>query len=155
MARNDMARNEIARYEAFGIRAVDDTPPRERRGWRDVALEAALLVPNVVKLLVRLMRDPRVPIRQKVLVAAVLGYVVSPIDLIPDFVVGFGKLDDILVVSIAIDHLMSGSERAIVEEHWDGSIDALDLVRSVCGWGAEIVPGISNISPRRAANGRD
>jgi len=111
-----------------------------------VAIEAALLIPNVVKLLVRLMRDPRVPIRRKVLVATVLGYVVSPIDLIPDFFIGFGKLDDILIVSIAIDHLMSGPERGIVEEHWDGSIDALDLVRSVCGWGAEVVPSMRKVA---------
>jgi len=138
----------VDKPEDMSIRAVDDSIPVDRRGWREVALETTLLIPNLVKLLVRLMRDPRVPIRRKVLVAAVLGYVISPIDLIPDFIVGFGKLDDIVVLSIAIDHLMSGSDQGIIEEHWDGSVDALDLIRSVFRWGAEVVPGVGKLLPR-------
>ncbi|GMQ94868.1 MAG: hypothetical protein BMS9Abin12_2382 [Acidimicrobiia bacterium] len=138
----------MSKPEDMSIRAVDDSIPTDRRGWREVALETTLLIPNLLKLLVRLMRDPRVPIRRKVLVAAVLGYVISPIDLIPDFIVGFGKLDDIVVLSVAIDHLMSGSDQGIVEEHWDGSVDALDLVRSVFRWGAEVVPGVGKVLPR-------
>jgi len=67
--------------------------------------------------------------------------VISPIDLIPDFIVGFGKLDDIILLSLAIDYLMTGFDQSIVEEHWDGSIDALDLIRSLFRWGAEVVPG--------------
>ena len=101
------------------------------RAWNEVALEAALLLPNLLKLLTRLMRDPRVPIRRKVFIGAVMAYVVSPIDLIPDFVVGLGRLDDIILVSLAVDHLMNGSEEALVLKHWDGTIDALDLVRSI------------------------
>ncbi len=130
------------------IRGIDDSVPADPRGWREVALDAALLIPNLVKLLVRLLRDPRVPIRRKFLVGAVLVYVVSPIDLIPDFVVGLGKLDDIVVLSVAIDHLMAGADQAIIEEHWDGSIDSLDLVRSVFRWSAEVVPGVDRVLPK-------
>jgi uncharacterized membrane protein YkvA (DUF1232 family) len=119
---------------------VDRSLPVPARAWNEVALEAALLLPNLLKLLTRLMRDPRVPIRKKAFIGAVMAYVVSPIDLIPDFVVGLGKLDDIILVSLAVDHLMNGSEEAIVLEHWDGTIDALDLVRSIFAWGAEIIP---------------
>jgi uncharacterized membrane protein YkvA (DUF1232 family) len=120
--------------------AVDRSLPVPPRAWNEVALEAALLLPNLLKLLTRLMRDPRVPIRKKAFIGAVMAYVVSPIDLIPDFVVGLGRLDDIILVSLAVDHLMNGSEEAIVLEHWDGTIDALDLVRSIFAWGAEIIP---------------
>lgn len=123
---------------------VDDSIPMDRRGWQEMALETALLIPNLIKLLIRLLRDPRVPFRRKVFVAAVLLYVVSPIDLIPDFIVGFGKLDDIILLSVAIDHLMTGADQMIIEELWDGSIDALDLVRSVFRWGAEVIPGARN-----------
>jgi uncharacterized membrane protein YkvA (DUF1232 family) len=120
--------------------AIDRSLPVRARAWNEVALEAALLLPNLLKLLTRLLRDPRVPIRRKVFIGAVMAYVVSPIDLIPDFVVGLGRLDDIILVSLAVDHLMNGSEEAIVLEHWDGTIDALDLVRSIFAWGAEIIP---------------
>ena len=102
-----------------------------------------------MKLLARLMTDRRISTRHKVLVGAVAAYVVAPIDLIPDFVIGIGHLDDVVLVSLAIDHLLSGTDEAIVREHWDGSRDALDLVRSVFAWGAEIVPSVfSKMLPR-------
>ena len=116
--------------------------PPPARTWNEVALEAALLLPNVMKLLARLMADRRISTRRKVLIGAVAAYVVAPVDLIPDFVVGIGHLDDVVLVSLAVDHLLSGTDEAIVREHWDGSRDALDLVRSVFAWGAEIVPSV-------------
>ena len=130
-------------------RAIDESMPLPARTRQDLALEAVMLLPNVAKLLSRLMGDRRVPIRRKVFIGAVLGYVLSPIDLIPDFVIGIGKLDDIILVSLAIDHLMSGAEEEIVREHWDGSEDGLDLIRSVFAWGAAILPdGVRGFLPR-------
>lgn len=99
-----------------------------------------LLLPNLLKLLNRLFADPRVPLRRKVFLAAVIVYVVSPIDLIPDFFVGIGQLDDILLVSLAVDHLLKGADADVLRQHWDGSDDSLDLVRSVSSWMSEIVP---------------
>lgn len=128
---------------------VDDAVPSPRRTWREMAMEAALLLPNVAKLLARLIADPRVSTRRKVLVGAVLAYIVSPIDLIPDFVIGVGHLDDIVLASLALNHLMEGTDESVILEHWDGSIDGLDLVRSVFAWGADIVPAVfSRMLPR-------
>lgn len=47
-------------------------------------------------------RDPRVPWTAKVVVAAVLAYAFSPIDLIPDFVPVLGLLDDLILVPLGI-----------------------------------------------------
>ncbi len=130
------------------LEAVDSREPIPRRSWNEIGAEVVLLLPNIAKLLSRLMRDPRVPIRRKVFVGSVAAYVASPIDIIPDFVVGVGRLDDIILISLAIDHLMKGADAEIVLEHWDGSIDALDLVRSVFTWAADILPsGIRRFLP--------
>lgn len=126
--------------DAHELSAIDNAVPAERRTWSEVALEAALLLPNLVKLLLRLLADDRVPVRRKVLVGAVAVYVVSPVDLIPDFIIGFGHLDDVILVSLALNHLMEGTSEEVVLEHWDGTLDALDLVRSVVSWGADVVP---------------
>jgi uncharacterized membrane protein YkvA (DUF1232 family) len=120
--------------------AIDDAPPVDARSRQDLVIEAAMLLPNIVKLLNRLLRDRRVPMRRKAFIGAVLVYVVSPVDLIPDFVIGIGRLDDLVLVSLAIDHLMAGAGEDIVRSHWDGSEDGLDLVRSVFAWGAAIIP---------------
>ena len=47
-------------------------------------------------------RDPRTPWYAKVMVAAVVGYAASPIDLIPDFIPVLGQLDDLLLVPLGI-----------------------------------------------------
>ncbi len=131
------------------IVAIDDATPVEARSRQELVIEAAMLLPNVVKLLSRMLRDRRVPMRRKVLIGAVLAYVISPVDLIPDFVVGIGRLDDLVLVSLAIDHLMSGVDEDIVRMHWDGTEDGLDLIRSVFAWGAAIIPdGIRRLLPR-------
>jgi uncharacterized membrane protein YkvA (DUF1232 family) len=122
------------------IAAIDDTMPVARRSRQEVAVEGVMLLPNIVKLLTRLMRDSRVSMRRKAFIGAVLVYVISPIDLIPDFVIGIGRLDDLVLVSLAVDHLMSGTDEEVVREHWDGTEDGLDLVRSAFGWAASIIP---------------
>jgi uncharacterized membrane protein YkvA (DUF1232 family) len=121
--------------------AVDESEPPERRGLSDVAMEGVLLLPNTVKLIGRMVRDPRVSVRQKIPIAAAIGYVVSPIDIIPDSILGFGLLDDVVVVSLALDGLLADTDPDIIREHWDGSIDALDIVISLMRWGATLIPG--------------
>ncbi len=118
-----------------------DTTPVPKRDAREIARETILMIPNTVKLLARIARDPRVSVKRKAFAAAAMIYVVSPIDLIPDFIAGIGQLDDLIVAAIALNHLIGGAGREIVEEHWDGSVDSLDLVLAATEWGAEIVPG--------------
>lgn len=128
---------------------IDDTMPPPPRSRQELAVEAILLLPNTVKLLMRLMRDRRVSMRSKAFIGAVVVYVISPVDLIPDFVIGIGRLDDVVLVSLAIDHLMSGADEAIVREHWDGTEDGLDLIRSAFGWAASIIPdSVRSLFPR-------
>ena len=121
--------------------AVDESEPPERRGLSDVAMEGVLLLPNTVKLIGRMVRDPRVSVRRKIPIAAAIGYVVSPIDIIPDSILGFGLLDDSVVVSLALNGLLADTDPDIIREHWDGSIDALDIVISLMRWGATLIPG--------------
>ena len=89
----------------------------------------ALLLPNMVKLISRLVRDPRVPSRSKATLVFVAGYVVSPIDLIPSFVVGLGQLDDLSLAALALERLLHDVPEDFLLEHWDGDHDILELVR--------------------------
>ena len=57
-----------------------------------------LHLPNFARLYWRLFRDRRVPILPKALLVLVLVYVVSPLDVIPDFIPVIGEIDDVAVV---------------------------------------------------------
>ncbi len=64
-----------------------------------------------------LMRDPRVPWWAKLIAAAVVVYLASPIDLIPDFIPVLGHIDDLLVALIGGALLMRSVPGYVVEEH--------------------------------------
>src|SRR5438552_15969309 len=60
-------------------------------------------LPDILRTIVRLAADPILPTAAKVALAAAALYLVSPIDLIPDFIPGIGMLDDLFVVAIVGD----------------------------------------------------
>lgn len=114
--------------------------PRDHAARQTSLKEYALLAPRLIKLLVRLMRDPRVQPRSKAVLLVTVGYLVSPIDIIPDMVPGVGQLDDLIIVAFALDHLLNRIPEELVKEHWDGDEDVLEVVRHVVEIGAGLVP---------------
>lgn len=108
---------------------------------RKLIQDTVLIVPNIVKLVGRLLADPRVPRRSKIALGAAAAYVASPIDLVPDIIPVVGWADDILFLLLAIDGLITRSGPEIVEEHWDGPVDLLKLIEDVLGLARGIVPG--------------
>ncbi|HET7482734.1 MAG TPA: DUF1232 domain-containing protein [Actinomycetota bacterium] len=103
--------------------------------------EYALLAPRILKLLWRLARDRRVSPRSKAILFVLLGYIVSPVDLIPDFIPGLGQVDDLILVAFALDHMLNRVPEEIVREHWDGDEDVLEIVREVLDITTAFVPG--------------
>jgi uncharacterized membrane protein YkvA (DUF1232 family) len=114
--------------------------PRDHAARQTSLKEYALLAPRLIKLLARLMRDPRVQPRSKAVLLITVAYLMSPIDVIPDMVPGVGQLDDIIIVAFALDHLLNRIPEDLVKEHWDGDEDVLEVVRHVVEIGAGLVP---------------
>ena len=115
--------------------------PLTRSGARQILREIALFLPRFVVLLKRLVGDPRVPRRNKWIAAGVVVYLVSPIDLIPDFIPGLGQLDDVVVLLLALHGLLNRVDEQIVVEHWDGDADVIRMVRAGVSAAARLVPG--------------
>jgi uncharacterized membrane protein YkvA (DUF1232 family) len=102
--------------------------------------EAALALPNLVKLVYRLMRDKRIPLKSKAVLGAILGYLVVPIDVVPDFIPVVGQADDLLLLAYAVRHIIEVAGTEIVLEYWDGSQDVLELVGQITGFAAGLLP---------------
>jgi uncharacterized membrane protein YkvA (DUF1232 family) len=107
---------------------------------RRLVADAALMLPNIVKLVYRLLADPRVPRRAKIALGLAAAYTVSPIDLIPEVIPIIGWADDVLILMFAIDALIDRAGPEVVAEHWDGPGDILQLVREVIGISRSILP---------------
>lgn len=97
--------------------------------WAVLALLARRLPPGILKDLAaflpacvtvarRLRSDPRVPLRAKVAVGFAALWVLSPIDLIPEFLPVIGPLDDVVVVALALRYAARQVPRAVLFEAW-------------------------------------
>ena len=121
----------------------DEVIGPEGKRWPDTRTrvkEAALALPNLVKLMARLIRDPRVPARSKALAGAALAYIASPIDVVPDLIPVLGKSDDVFIAIFAVHHLVRTAGEDVVVEHWDGAADVLEFVNGLIDVAAGFVP---------------
>jgi uncharacterized membrane protein YkvA (DUF1232 family) len=74
-------------------------------------------LPRFVKLFARLAKDSRVALGPKLLLAGILTYLIFPIDLLPDFLVGLGQVDDLLVLFLGLKLFLRLCPKAVVQEH--------------------------------------
>jgi uncharacterized membrane protein YkvA (DUF1232 family) len=84
-----------------------------------------LRIPAYLRLLVGLLADRRVSRVDKLLVAGAVAYIVAPIDLIPDFVPFLGQVDDVYLLVLALQRLISNAGLIVVTDHWGGDIREL------------------------------
>jgi len=119
---------------------IDDGVPVPARTTPQLLTEAALAGPHLLLMIGRLLKDPRVALRRKLVAVGVAGYLLSPLDLIPDFVPMLGQLDDLVLAAVAVKVLSDGVAPEVLRQYWPGSDDAFDLVSAVSEWGAEMVP---------------
>lgn len=94
-----------------------------------------LLIPDLMALMVRLMGDPRVSTRLKAEIAAASGYIIVPVDLMPEAVMGpAGLIDDAIVGMIALNRVVQVMGQAgedVLRQYWDGEEDVLALMQDL------------------------
>jgi uncharacterized membrane protein YkvA (DUF1232 family) len=102
-------------------------------GRREEARALAGFIPDCLVLVGRLMSDPSVPRRRKLLLAGLVGYLALPFDLVPDFIPVAGQLDDVLVVGLVLRRFMRSGGEQLVRQHWPGPEQSLRVVMRVAG----------------------
>jgi uncharacterized membrane protein YkvA (DUF1232 family) len=124
---NPRERRLYDRLRARVVRSEPGTPS----GWRD----ALLLLPDLTVLLVRLLRDERVPNGGKLVALLGVGYALSPIDLLPSLLLGpIGLVDDLLVVTAALSRLLNRVHPDVLRAAWPGQGDALEAIQRATAW---------------------
>jgi uncharacterized membrane protein YkvA (DUF1232 family) len=111
----------LALYAAFIIAFII-------AGRRQHARALADFIPDCIVLFRRLLRDDRVPRRSKLLLAALVGYLALPIDLVPDFIPVAGQLDDAIIVVLALRSVLRAGGPQLLREYWPGPPSSLNAI---------------------------
>ena len=104
------------------------------------ASQVLIFLPDMAVFLSRMMVDPRTPLARRLMAGAAIGYLVSPIDMSPDWLPVIGLLDDLAIVALAIRELLQSASPEAVQENWPGDGEVLDAVNGSLDWIKNHVP---------------
>ncbi len=95
--------------------------------------EVVRVIPDVLRLLRALVTDRSVPLDARLVLVGLIAWIVSPIDLIPEFIPGLGPLDDVIVAVVAMRYVRRRIGIDGIRSRWAGSDDGLRLLVRVIG----------------------
>ncbi len=106
----------------------------EKKGKAFRYADVLLAGPDLLHLLSKLALDKRVPAVEKAKIASAIAYFVSPIDLVPEGVLGpAGLVDDIALAAFVLNGFVNAGYGEIAKEHWAGQEDLLVVIQRVLG----------------------
>jgi uncharacterized membrane protein YkvA (DUF1232 family) len=105
-----------------------------RRHPETVTMKDALrLLPDLVRLIRRLAADRALAVGIRVRLVLLLAYLLSPIDLVPDFIPVIGYADDAVIVALVLRSVIKRAGAGAVRRHWPGSPAGLDVILKAAG----------------------
>jgi len=87
-----------------------------------------------------LMVDPRVPTKERVLVAGAIIYAFMPFDLIPDMIPFVGQVDDAYLIALSLLRLATVTDPRVVRQHWRGGGDVVELIGATAMIASKLLP---------------
>lgn len=113
---------------------------REKSELKSRMSNFLMFLPNMFKLLGKLVTDARVPMAEKALFAAAIVYVIVPLDFIPDVFPFVGQVDDIYLVALTFLRLLTKTDESVLRQHWDGGGDIVKLADSIVSLAPALLP---------------
>jgi uncharacterized membrane protein YkvA (DUF1232 family) len=102
------------------------------RGRENSWVSIILLAPDVFHLLCKLMARREVPAADKVKLAAVIAYFISPLDLLPEGIIGpFGYADDIALAAWVICAMLNHVDNRVIAEEWAGEGNVIAILKGI------------------------
>jgi uncharacterized membrane protein YkvA (DUF1232 family) len=107
---------------------------RTSRGRDPITLGEALgLLPDVIRLLRRLAADRSLKRGIRIWLGLLLGYLLLPFDLVPDFIPVIGYADDAVIVALALRAVVRAAGPEALAAHWPGSPAGLTVLHRLAG----------------------
>lgn len=89
------------------------------------------IIPDIVALMYRLLKDKRVPIKTKLIVIAATSYIAFPTDIIPNKIPFIGTIDELGITFFAIDKIIKDVEMKVILENWEGKNDIIFIMEKL------------------------
>lgn len=108
----------------------------KKHKWADLLM----IAPDLFHLLCKLSIDKDVPVKEKAKLAGAIAYFVSPLDLIPEALVGpAGYVDDIALAAFVLNGIINNTSPEVVERHWAGDGNILSVIQEILRVADEMV----------------
>jgi uncharacterized membrane protein YkvA (DUF1232 family) len=95
--------------------------------------EALRLLPDLLRVLRRLIADSTVNPAVRIKLVLLLAYLLSPLDLVPDFVPVIGYADDVVIVAVVLRSVIRSAGPEPLRRHWPGTASGLLVIERLAG----------------------
>lgn len=93
------------------------------------------MIPDLLLLLRSLVTDGAVPLDVRIVLVGLMAWIISPIDLIPEFIPGLGPIDDIVVAVAALRYVRRRVGLPELHARWTGSAEGFAVVMRLVSGG--------------------
>ncbi|WP_315121518.1 YkvA family protein [uncultured Clostridium sp.] len=108
-------------------------------------VEYGMIIPDIVALLWRLLRDKRVSTVTKAKVAGTISYLLLPFDILPDFIPLIGKIDDIAIAFYGLNSILNDVPEEVILQNWQGDKDIIVTIKEGTKYVSALV-GTENVT---------
>lgn len=95
--------------------------------------------PDLFQLLCKLLTDNRVPLNNKIYIAAIINYLSSPFELLVDIIQGSNIKSEATIAINSIKSLIDSVDEKILTEHWDGKVNVIDQLNKLIAFAESIL----------------
>ncbi len=95
--------------------------------------ELIAVVPDLLRLLRDLVGDRSTPLDVRAVIVVLVAWIVSPIDLIPEFIPVLGPFDDLVVAIVALRYVRRRMGAEVLRDRWRGSPEGFEVLARVIG----------------------
>ncbi len=88
-----------------------------------------LMIPDIIALFMRLYKDKRVAKEVKFNISIALGYLLFPLDILPDTLPIIGKIDDLAVTFFILQKVLCDIPEEIILDNWEGQSNIIEVSR--------------------------
>jgi uncharacterized membrane protein YkvA (DUF1232 family) len=105
---------------------------KSEEGKTNKYVEILMFGPDLFHLLCKLTVDENVSVSDKAKLGAAIAYFVSPVDFIPEVLLGpLGYVDDIAVAAFVLNSMINHTDAEVVRKHWAGEEDVLEVIKKI------------------------